>query len=164
MTGASANISECGTYRYRLKRAVSVALGPKVIAYFGINPSTADASIDDATIRKLKVFTAKAGGASLIVGNVFALRATNVSELGIAIDPRGPHNDAWLNAIIREADVLVPMWGNTSKVPVRLRGQFNHVTAMLRESNKPLLTFGLTKHGHPGHPLMLAYTTSLVPL
>ena len=53
----TAVISPCGQYRYRLERAIAnpdpagVFRG-KVVAFFGINPSTADANIDDATVRK----------------------------------------------------------------------------------------------------------------
>lgn len=46
----SAIISECGLYRVRLERDLGRA-GPAV-AILGVNPSTADATANDATIRK----------------------------------------------------------------------------------------------------------------
>lgn len=46
----SAILSACGKYRYRLER--EVGMGGPVYAYFGVNPSTADGSIDDATVRR----------------------------------------------------------------------------------------------------------------
>ena len=48
------------------------------------------------------------------------------------------------------ADVSVPCWGNTSKVPPRLRGRFDFLSGMLTGADKPL------------HPLMLGYSTPLV--
>jgi hypothetical protein len=71
----NAIISPCGLYRYRLERTVAMT-GP-VYAFFGVNPSTADASIDDATVRKWIGFTKKWGGSRFIVGNVFAYRSTD---------------------------------------------------------------------------------------
>ena len=83
----SAIISHCGKYRYRLDRMVSDS-GP-VYAFFGVNPSTADASVDDATVRKWRGFVQRWGGSRFIVGNVFAYRATDVNELATAVDPFG---------------------------------------------------------------------------
>ena len=74
----SAIISHCGTYRYRLDRMVSDS-GP-VYAFFGVNPSTADASVDDATVRKWRGFVQRWGGSRFIVGNVFAYRATGIAR------------------------------------------------------------------------------------
>ena len=50
-------------------------------AFFGVNPSTADASSDDSTVRKWRGFTQRWGGSRFIVGNVFAYRSTDVRQL-----------------------------------------------------------------------------------
>jgi hypothetical protein len=136
----SAVLSECGHYRYRLDRCLGMFDGP-VYAFFGINPSTADASLDDATVRKWKGFVSRWGGSRFIVGNVFAYRATDVRELAKVAAPIGPLNDRYINDICEEADIMVPCWGD--------RG-------------KPVMTFGLSKGGDPMHPLMLGYDTPLV--
>ena len=67
-------ISPCGLYRYRLDRVVGMD-GP-VFAFFGINPSTADATENDQTVRKWIGFTKTWGGSRFIVGNVWPLRIT----------------------------------------------------------------------------------------
>ena len=112
----TAVISSCGLYRYRLERDVAMA-GP-VYAFFGVNPSTADASIDDATVRKWTGFVKRWGGSRYLVGNVFAYRATDVREL---VNDPGPAfslaNQGHLRDIAAAADVLVPCWGARSKVP-----------------------------------------------
>lgn len=159
----SAIISPCGQYRYRLERDCSMPFeGCKVFAYFGINPSTADAMLDDATVRKWRGFTTRNGGHRFIVGNVFAYRATHVRELGVVEDPFGPDNLEALWQIVADADVLVPCWGVISKVPLRMRERFDTLWEILASSGKPVLHFGLTTSGDPKHPLMLGYDTPLV--
>ncbi len=172
----SAIISPCGLYRYRLERdhlpplAECIIdddtlhpLAGKVVAFFGINPSTADASVDDATVRKWIGFCRRWGVARFIVGNVFSYRATDVKELARVLDVKGQSHHAHLYDIIKEADVLVPCWGNSNKVPARLRPSVGDLLSTLTMSGKPVMHFGLTTGGDPMHPLMLAYSTPLIP-
>ena len=156
----SAIISECGRYRYRLDR--NVQLAGIVIAYFGVNPSTAAAEIEDPTTRKWRGFTVRNGGRRYIAANPFAFRATDVRELAATTDPVGPDNDRHLREIIDEADLLVPCWGRRDKVPATLRPAFDALGAMLAGSGKPLKVFGLTAGGDPLHPLTLGYDRPLV--
>jgi len=158
----TAILSDCRKYRYRLYRDVGL-FGDKVIAYFGINPSTADESIDDATVRKWRGFTKRNEGKAFVVGNVFAYRATNVNELGRVPNPEGPENHAHVMAIIHEADVLVPCWGSRSKIPMELHSKIDDLLGVLLNSGKPVLCFGKTASGDPKHPLMLGYDTRLTP-
>jgi hypothetical protein len=156
----SAIISPCKQYRYRLDRVVGMT-GP-VYAFFGVNPSTADANLDDATVRKWIGFSKSWGASRYIVGNVFAYRSTDVRELAVVSDPLGPDIRAHIADIINEADILVPCWGNTAKVPPALKPFFAVLMDELILSGKPVMHFGLTKSGDPKHPLMLAYTTPLI--
>lgn len=156
----SAVISSCGTYRMRLDRSVG-GTGP-VFAYFGVNGSTATADEDDHTVRKWIGFTARNGGSRFIVGNPFDLRATDVRELAAHPTPFSADNDRHLDEIIAEADILVPCWGNRSKVPPRLRFRFDLLTGMIFDAGKPVKIWGLTASGDPLHPLMLSYSTPLV--
>lgn len=155
----SAILSPCGLFRYRLERPIQ----PQgiVAALFGVNPSTADATVNDHTIVKDIGFGRVNGWRHLIKGNVFAYRATDVTRLAHAADPIGPENDYHLARIIEDADVLVPCWGRIDKVPSVLRGDFADVLDMLRASGKPVMIFGLTSGGYPKHPLMLPYSTQL---
>lgn len=155
----SAVISNCKRYRYRLDRDVQ-AHG-LVFAYFGVNPSTADAEKDDQTIRKLKGFTQIYGGSRFIVGNPFAARCKEVKKLATINNPVGTDNEYYLHRIINEADILIPCWGNRSKVPEILHSHFDSLLAWLIRSGKPVCTFGLTKSNDPKHPLMLGYDTKL---
>lgn len=160
----TAILSPCGLYRYRLERDCGLPFdGGKVFAYFGINPSTADACVDDATVRKWRGFTIRNGGVRFIVGNAFAYRATRVKDL--ANDPLEHDEANWLHLkqIIADADVLIPCWGNRSKVPAHKSVAFDVLAQALFASGKPVLHLGLTDSGDPRHVLMLGYDTPLVP-
>lgn len=157
-------LSSCGTYRYELDRDIEHLTPPevpKVYAYFGVNPSTADAELNDQTIQKLMMFTKLHGGTKMIVGNVFAGRSPDVKVLRWMNDPHGPDNAQHITKIIAAADVLVPMWGSRLKLPAGLRPAFDDLMRNLLGSGKPVQTFGLTMYGDPKHPLFLPYTTSL---
>lgn len=156
----SAILSPCGAYRYQLSRDVGMD-GP-VFAFFGVNPSTADATADDATVRKWTGFVKRWGGSRFIVGNVFAYRSTDVKALRNVPHPVGPENFAHLERIAADADVLVPCWGDRGKVPPSLRHHFDKTLAFLRAQGKPVRVFGFAKGGDPLHPLMLGYDTALV--
>lgn len=154
-------ISDCGKYRYRLERHGLSGAG--AIAWIMVNPSTADATQDDATIRKVVGFTERLGGGWAIVGNVFAWRATDVRELKTAYDPHGPDNGKHLRAIMEDAALVIVAWGPTAKLPKLLRNRFRRVTAIAEELGCMLYCLGTANDGHPRHPLMLAYDTPLVP-
>lgn len=156
----SAVISQCRRYRYRLDRELD-GRGTKTIAFFGINPSTADASLDDPTIRKMKGFASRLDGHSIIVGNIFAFRTPHVHELELVLDPIGPENRHHHEQIISEADILIPCWGGRNKVPSQLWTHFDGGLELLKLSGKPVLCLGLTEGGDPKHPLYVPYSAEL---
>lgn len=156
----SAVISPCRRYRYRLEREVSA--NGLAFAYFGINGSKADATIDDQTTKKWIGFTRRNGGRKYIVGNPFAFRSQDVRLLADVGDPVGPENAQHLAGIIRDADILVPCWGSRNKIPERLHPQLDALRDLIFASGKPVRVFGFTASGDPKHPLMLGYDTALV--
>lgn len=154
-------MSACGTYRFRLDRAIAMD-GP-VYAFFGINPSTAGANTDDATVRKWIGFTKRWGGSRFVVGNVWPLRTADVRRLATA--PRwlgiAAENTHHVLAMVAEADFLVPCWGDRAKVPRSMRNEIDEMLCLLLSTGKPVMHLGLTKAGDPRHPLMLPYDTPL---
>ena len=158
---ASAIVSSCGQYRYRLDREVQPH--GKVFAWFGVNPSTADADVDDATTRLWSGFTLRNGGSRYIAANPFAFRSTNVKALARSGDPVGPENARHLAEIIAEADVLVPCWGARRKVPRRLHTGLDALGALLLASGRPVLCIGVAQSGDPLHPIMQSYERALRP-
>ena len=149
----SALLSSCRTYRYRLDRNVDL-LGDKVVAYFGVNPSTADEDIDDATVRKWRGFSQRLQANRFIVGNVFAYRATDVSQLANVEDAVGPDNPMHLKSIIAEADILIPCWGSRNKLPQILWPHLDNLLFVLLHSGKPVYCFGKTASQDPKHPFI----------
>jgi len=161
LTEMSAIISDCAMFRYRLERQVS-AIGP-VALIIGVNPSTADASVNDATIRKDIGFAKRHGWGRILKGNLFAYRATDVRKLATAVDPRGPECDEHLAHMMSDADVIVAAWGPTAKLPKPLRNRWRDIAAMSDTVGKTLHCFGVAQDGQPRHTLMLAYDTPLIP-
>lgn len=158
--GSSAIMDVDEIWRYRLDREVQTE--GLVFAYFGVNGSTATATENDQTVKKWIGFTTRNGGRRFIAGNPFAFRARDVRELAKVADPVGPDNAKHLLEIIAEADILVPCWGNRSKLPKHLRWRLRTLKADIFASGKPVKIFGLTKTGDPMHPLTLGYDTPLV--
>lgn len=157
----SAIISLCGLYRYRLERECGEGLPTAVIM---VNPSTADADQDDATIRKLKGFAAHNGWGKLIVGNLFAYRATDVRELARVADPIGPECDGRLAEIFMDAGRVVFGWGPLSKQPKYQRARWRKVYEIAaRLGHEPFCIGPPAKCGHPCHPLMLPYASEIMP-
>jgi hypothetical protein len=153
-------ISQCGQYRYRLERRTEGAGDTVVIM---VNPSTADATENDATIRKLIGFGNRNQWGRLIVGNLFAYRATDVRELGAVDDPVGPENNAHLWRMICAADRIICAWGPVSKQPRQWQSLRWRKFVDLAGS-MPLYSIGTpAKCGHPKHPLMLPYDSAIQP-
>lgn len=157
----SAIISPCGQHRLRLDRVVDPLLDGIVAALIGVNPSTADAIENDATIRKDIGFARVHGWRHIIKGNEFTYRAKDVRALATCTEPNHPDADEALRQIFADADVLVPCWGPTSKLPKHLRGRWRQVAAMMVETGKPIMCLGTALDGQPRHTLMLAYDTPL---
>lgn len=157
----SAIISPCGNYRYRLDRPAP--FGDFSTAVIMVNPSTADAHTDDATIRKLRGFADRNAWGHLIVGNLFAWRSTDVRELGRVSDPVGPDNDAHLTDIMLSAQRLIVAWGPISKQPKYHRARWRRFMELVRLARATPLCIGEpAKCGHPKHPLMLGYDSPIL--
>ena len=157
----SAIISKCGQYRYRLERHIA-QFGPTALI-IGVNPSTADATIDDHTIRKEIGFAKRLGWGRLLKANLFAYRATDIKALSLCEDPLGPHNDKHVEAMIKQADMCIGAWGTMGKLAPRLRGRSVEILNLCQQLGKPIWCFGVTKDQQPKHTLMLGYNTPLVP-
>lgn len=151
-------------YRYLLWRPVS-PLVPKVRALLWImlNPSTADASSDDPTIRKVIGFTERNDFNLARVANLWALRSTDWKALRKHPNPIGPENDRYLRVEIARADAIVLAWGNHALDVPGGRERIAHVTRMLEDAPMltPIFQLGRTKIGMPFHPLMISYDTPL---
>lgn len=157
-----ATLSPCGTYRYDLWRRWGP--GP-VLWWVMLNPSTADADADDATVRRCIGFARREGYAGIGVRNLFALRATNPRDLVEASDPVGPWNDESMEGLCDEpalAPVVVAAWGRG--LPALRRVMDERATALADRLGDRLWTLHPSDRQHAApHPLRLRADTPLVP-
>lgn len=157
---ATAVFSPDRTYRYLLTR--DWGLAPRLVVLM-LNPSVADADVDDPTIARVIRFAMREGCGGLVVLNLFALRATDPAELARTADPVGPDNDAMLDVVTADrAQPVVIAWGAIAYRPAH-RSRTNTVTERLRARGVPLRCLGRTRGGHPRHPLYLPATAPLTP-
>ncbi len=159
----AAILSADGRYRYQLTREWDADL--PTVGFIMLNPSTADASIDDPTIRKCVKFAQRWGYGRLIVGNLYAYRATDPKDLFAAYLPTpegdiiGPCNDDWIRRTVRASDRIVCAWG--TKSPLDRRAPF--VRNTLLHGHPEVRALRITVDGHPGHPLYLRDDAQCVP-
>jgi len=141
-----ARFSRCKRYRYVLWRRWDE--DRPLVMMIGLNPSTADASRDDPTIRRCIGFARDWGAGGLVMTNLFAFRATDPSDLRRAADPVGPRNDWWIRRMGRLCPTIVAVWGN--------EGTLQRRSAKLRERlTDRLHVIRLNRSGEPAHPLYL---------
>jgi hypothetical protein len=161
----TAVISRDGKYRYHLYREVAGDGGP-IATFIMLNPSTADHLTDDPTIRKCLGFCRRWGCGELHVVNLFAVRATNPADIRKAVDPVGPDNLDWIERSVAMAmnacnlalrGPVVCAWGTHGSY----RDQDLTVLGRIEKICKPR-TLGLTRDGHPKHPLYVPYGAELV--
>lgn len=156
MTARSALISPDQIYRYRLERSWSNV--DPLLGWCMLNPSTADASVDDPTIRRCVRFSKDRGYGGIVVVNLMAYRASSPLDLLRAQDPRGPLNDEALReaAFLFKFGSIVCAWGLKAPAGVANR-------ALKIFDGVSLLCLGLTKEGHPKHPLYVRADQPFIP-
>lgn len=159
-TGASsATFSPCGTYRYELRRAWD-GTRPSIVVC-ALNCSTADATRDDPTVRRLISFAAREGAGALVVTNLFALRSPYPEDVYKHAEPIGPENDATLERIFstHKSSRLILAWGAHGA----FRGRGEIVGQMAMDLHGSPECFGLTNDGWPRHALYLPKNCPLQP-
>jgi hypothetical protein len=151
---STAFYSPCETYRYGLSRVWDEAAGS--VLFVMLNPSTATEMRNDPTIERCQRRATALGFGGLRIANLFAYRATKPEDLRRAPDPVGPENDALLRDWSGSCDMTIAAWGvhgtlldRAAQVAPLLRGDVRHL--------------GLTKQGHPRHPLYVSYQVAPTP-
>jgi hypothetical protein len=126
-----------------------------------LNPSTADAFVEDPTIRRCLGFARRWGCGGLVVVNLFALRATDPKVMLSHAEPVGARNDDVIRAVAgMNVKVWVAAWGR----PGTHCGRAVQVRELLAARGVQLQHLGLTDGGQPRHPLYLAAGTPLTPV
>ncbi len=150
---AGAVISPNKLYRYALWRTWDEKL--PFINFVGLNPSEANVTKNDRTIRRLIKFTQDWGYGGFYITNLFALRDKSPKQLlrhpDISV---GRDNDSFLLETSKQCKKTVFCWGNGGT----LLNRDKEVIQMFPDA----MCFGTSKDGHPLHPLYLKKTTTLV--
>ncbi len=145
----SAVLSNDRKYRYSLFRDWEGAEG--YVMFIGLNPSTADETKDDPTIRRCIGFAREWGYGALCMVNLFAFRATNPADMKEAFDPIGKENDSTLLELADGAEIVVAAWG--------IKGSWLNRDKEVQSLIPYMFHLGLTKEGYPKHPLYLPKIT-----
>jgi len=148
----NAIISPCKRYRYQLERSWSAQTSRNsTVTFIGLNPSTADITKDDPTIRKCMAFAKAWQFKKLFMVNLFSWRATNPNELMEAKNPIGSLNDKYLDEAVSRSTLVVACWGEYGTFMGRsddVRGRYP----------RRLSCLSTNQSGEPTHPLYLPAT------
>lgn len=164
-------ISDCGRFRYLLGRSWGPDWfqGGKLITWVMLNPSIADAELDDQTVRQCIHYSQREGFDQMAVVNLFAFRSPHPKNLLTTNDAMGPENLTYVKHYLAMADTVVVAWGASrwpvpdghcqSDIPT-----YGAVKAYQENHPDKVLCLGTTKmSGEPKHPCRLARDLPLVP-
>jgi hypothetical protein len=144
-------------YRYILERRWG-SDATNVVNFILLNPSTADATLDDPTVRACIKFAQQWKFDGLFITNLFAFRATDPVEMRSCKNPHGNENDRYLKSIAEKSRMVVVAWGNHGTHC----GRDMEVLKILKDIKK-LFCLGTTISGSPRHPLYIKRTVRPQP-
>lgn len=158
MIDKGASLSPCGRYRYTLWRRWGAGT---TCIFIGLNPSTADASVDDPTVCRCIDFARRWRHGSLVMLNLYAWRDTSPKALFNAqsvgrCDIIGPGNDHRLRHYTMAQSHVIAAWGANAPID-RVRDVLRLMVGV------QLQCLGYNKSGSPKHPLYVRADTALQP-
>lgn len=159
--GAEMSPEDSPLYRYKLWRTWD-AEKPSLV-YVMLNPSTADHTQDDQTIRRCMHFARRDGYGGIIVVNLFSGRATDPDDLFAMADPIGPMGNWFLSQTVMDAarneGRVIVAWGAHPKAAKRRE----QVLRAIQSVTQPYC-FGINQNGSPKHPCYLGNNHPVQPL
>lgn len=157
LTERGADLSPGGRYRYELWRTWDKSK-PRLL-WIMLNPSVADAAIDDPTIRVCVGRAQRMGFGRIRVANLFNWRATHPDELQRADDPVGPGGDQAIWRALSGADFVICAWGDGGLATGYRRPRWREVLEIVAyDAGVKCHALELTKKGQPRHPLRIGYS------
>jgi len=142
-------------YRYALWRLWDLSR-PKVM-FIGLNPSTANETDDDNTIKKVVKIAKYNGYGGVYMTNLFAWVTAYPEELKKCSNPQGSNNH-WLITISGMCQDVVFAWGNFKEATERAREVIENFTKF--DAPKCIVQ---NKNGSPKHPLYCKDESVLIP-
>ncbi len=152
-TKSTAIYSPCEAYRYSLTR-IWEPEGKRAL-FIMLNPSTATEAQNDPTVERCERRSRTLGYGAFRVTNIFAFRATDPKVMRAEADPIGPENMQTITESCDWADDIICAWGTHGEH----MAQGPAVEALLRGKGVSTKHLGLSKAGHPKHPLYIGYAT-----
>ena len=159
-------------YRYLLIR--QLGFGDGAVMFLMLNPSTADETRNDPTIRRCINFGKAWGYGWLYVCNLSSFRATDPKEM-LAAEPEPDavweENLRTILSVAHRCDRVIAAYGAYAdalpvvydeKTGARLNRE-GFVIEALKANGHDVQCLGMTRHGHPKHPLYLKADTTPVP-
>lgn len=143
-----AELSADGEHRLLLGRVWDDDL--PLVAFIGLNPSTADATEDDPTIRRCIGLARAWGYGGVLVANLFTFRAADPRLLAACKTPLIFGADNALRDVAGRGALVIEAWGGHAMASST--GRDRHVRALLA-GRAPRAVLGLTQDGAPRHPL-----------
>lgn len=158
----AATISDCGTYRTRITRIWEPTL--PLLPFWLLNPSKADAEIDDPTLRRGMHFGRREGKGGIVYGNAYSYRCTNPKDLPHDVAKAfGPENyDALLRIATDAAASNTPIVCGWGAHPID-EDVWHTMAEIVKRTGAETVCLGKTKHGLPRHPLYVKNDQSLIP-
>lgn len=150
----SATLSPCHKYRYELRRIWDES--KPLVMFICLNPSVADGDIEDNTSRVCINYAKRWAYGGVLIGNLFAYRSTDPTDLYQIDDPVGRDNNNWLKKLQLEADLIICAWSDAGSYKDRDK-------EVLEFLNSPHCLVKL-KSGRPGHPLYKPANLKPIPL
>jgi hypothetical protein len=157
-------ISRDERFRYWLLREWD-ATKPKAL-FIMLNPSTADAKVDDATIRKCIGFSQRLGFGGFYVINLSAFRARHPRDLFSFLIMRPDlfreekkQLDLMMQRAVDEKMTAICAWGSKGR---KLNTRVVKILKRLRHNGIPYKALRFALDGTPYHPLMLPYECGLL--
>ena len=122
----------------------------------GLNPSTADETINDPTVARCIDFAKRWGFGGLCMTNLFAFRATDPNVMKEHSSPIGDRNDRWLDETSQNAGLILFAWGNHG---THLDRAATVSAVLCAKYRLKTVALEMTKAMQPKHPLYIKADT-----
>ena len=154
-----ATFSPDGRYRQLMRRWIGNSFPDRYILFIGMNPSTADAAVNDPTCAREWSFTQREGFQAMVKANVGDYRATDPKMLlAPGVEASSPDNLPAIRQVAAGAERVILCHGKLNKA---LAPAGKALVEALKADGLELWCFGTNADGSPKHPLYLRGDTPL---
>ena len=148
-------------HRQIMRRWMGDRFPERYVLFIGMNPSTADATVNDPTCAREWNFARREGFTGMVKANVGDYRATDPkSLLAPGVVASSPANLPTILEAARGAALVVICHGKLNKA---LAPAGREIVSALRADGIRLFCFGINADGSPKHPLYQRLDAPLIP-